>query len=115
MKGKRHTTEEKIRMLREVDGGKPIREVCQEKNLSEATYHRWRKQFGLMEVNEAKRMASLERLALIEVRIKNNGKTLQHTLPSLLRCSREWLLDPHLSWHERSFGTRAPKRKAETN
>jgi putative transposase len=61
MKGKRHTTEEKIRMLREVDSGKPIRELCQEKNISEATYHRWRKQFGLMEVNEAKRMKDLER------------------------------------------------------
>ena len=37
MKGKRHSTEEKIRTLREVDGGKPIREVCQERNISEAT------------------------------------------------------------------------------
>jgi len=61
MKGKRHSTEEKIRRLREVDGGKPIRELCQEKNISEATYHRWRKQFGLMEVKEAKRMKDLER------------------------------------------------------
>ncbi|MGA1600630.1 MAG: transposase [bacterium] len=61
MKGKRHTTEEKIRTLRDVDGGRPIREVCQEKNISEATYHRWRRQFGLMDVNEAKRMKELER------------------------------------------------------
>jgi putative transposase len=61
MKGKRHTTEEKIRALREADGGKPIREVCQERNISEATYHRWRKQFGLMEVDEAKRLKELER------------------------------------------------------
>jgi hypothetical protein len=38
MKGKRHTTEEKIRMLREVDSGKPIRELCQEKNISETPY-----------------------------------------------------------------------------
>lgn len=60
MKGKRHTTEEKIRTLRDVDGGRPIREVCQEKNISEATYHRWRRQFGLMDVNEAKRMKELE-------------------------------------------------------
>jgi putative transposase len=42
MKGKKHTTEEKIRLLREVDGGGSIREVCQEKNISEATHHRWR-------------------------------------------------------------------------
>ena len=59
MKGKRHTTEEKIRALREVDSGKPIRELCQEKNISEATYHRWRKQFGLMEVDEARRLKEL--------------------------------------------------------
>ncbi|MBM3851379.1 MAG: transposase [Verrucomicrobia bacterium] len=48
-------------MLREVDGGKPIREGCQEKNISEATYHRWRGQFGLMEVNEARQLKELER------------------------------------------------------
>ncbi len=47
-------------MLREVDSGKRIRELCQGENISEATYHRWRKQFGLMEVNEAKRMKDLE-------------------------------------------------------
>jgi len=28
MKGKRHTTEEKIRILREADSGKNILEVC---------------------------------------------------------------------------------------
>ena len=50
MKGKRHTTEEKIRALREADEGRAIREVCQERNISEATYHRWQKQFGLMKV-----------------------------------------------------------------
>jgi putative transposase len=61
MKGKRPTTEEKIRMLREVAGGRSIREVCQEKNLSEATPHRWRKRFGLMEVSEARRLKELER------------------------------------------------------
>ena len=47
--------------MREADGGKPIREVCQEKKISEATYHRWRKQFGLMEVDEARRLRELER------------------------------------------------------
>ena len=59
MKGKRPTTEAKIRALGEADGGRAIREVCQERNLSEATSHRWRKQFGLMEVDEAPRLAEL--------------------------------------------------------
>ena len=62
MKGKRYTTEEKIRILREADrGGKTIQNVCQEQNISEVTFHRWKKQFGQMEVNEAKRLKELER------------------------------------------------------
>jgi putative transposase len=62
MKGKRHTTEEKIRILRQGDGGgKAITEVCRDHNISEVTFHRWKKQFGQMEVNEAKRLKELER------------------------------------------------------
>jgi putative transposase len=62
MKGKRHTTEEKIRILRQADGGgRTIGEVCREHNISEVTFHRWKKQFGQMEINEAKRLKELER------------------------------------------------------
>ncbi len=61
MKGKRYKTEEKIRILREADGDKTIGEVCREHNISEVTFHRWKRQFGQMEVNEAKRMKELER------------------------------------------------------
>ena len=62
MKGKRYTTEDKIRILREADRGeKNIREICQEANVSEVTFHRWKKQFGHMEVNEAWRLKELER------------------------------------------------------
>lgn len=35
MKGKKYTTEDKIRLLRAVDGGKTIQEVCREHNISE--------------------------------------------------------------------------------
>ena len=61
MKGKRFSTEEKVRILRDVDAGKSIVEVCREKNISDVTYHRWRKQFGHMELNEARRLKELER------------------------------------------------------
>jgi putative transposase len=36
-------------------------EVCQEKNISEVTYHRWKRQFGQMDVNEARHLKELER------------------------------------------------------
>ncbi|HEY5813823.1 MAG TPA: transposase [Terrimicrobiaceae bacterium] len=61
MKGKRYTTEEKIRILRQADGGGTILEVCRQANISEVTFHRWKKQFGQMEVSEAKRLKELER------------------------------------------------------
>jgi len=61
MKGKRYTTEERIRILREADGGRSIVEVCQEKNISEQTFHRWKRQYGMMEIPEARRMKELER------------------------------------------------------
>jgi putative transposase len=61
MKGKRHTTEEKIRILRDADGGKSIVELCREKNISEQTFHRWKRKFGMMEIPEARRLKELEK------------------------------------------------------
>ena len=61
MKGKRHTTEEKIRILREADGGKSIIEVCKDRNISEVTFHRWKREFGMMDISEARRLKELER------------------------------------------------------
>ncbi len=44
MKGKRYTTEDKIRILREADRGeRTIQVICREANISEVTFHRWKK------------------------------------------------------------------------
>ena len=62
VKGKRYSTEEKVRILREADKGqKTIQDLCRENNLSEVTFHRWKKQLGQLDVNEAKRLKELER------------------------------------------------------
>jgi putative transposase len=62
MKGKRYTTEDKIRILREADRGeKSLQDICRQENVSEVTFHRWKKQFGRMEINEARRLKELER------------------------------------------------------
>lgn len=76
MKGKRYTTEDKIRTLREADGGKAIVDICREKNLSEVTFHRWKRQFGHMELNEARRLKELER---------ENGELKKMLAESLLK------------------------------
>jgi putative transposase len=62
MKGKRYTTEDKIRILRAADcGEKSIQDICRDENLSVVSFHRWKKQFGHMEINEARRLKELER------------------------------------------------------
>jgi len=62
VKGKRRTTKDKIRTLQKADRGqKSIQAICQERNISEVSFHRWKKQFGHMEINEARRLKELER------------------------------------------------------
>jgi putative transposase len=61
MKGKRYTTEDKIRILREADEGKAILEVCRDHNISEVTFHRWKQQLGQVEINDARRLRERER------------------------------------------------------
>ena len=62
MKGKRYTTEDKIRILRAADSGeKTVPDLCREENISEVSFHRWKRQFGQMDVNEARRLKELER------------------------------------------------------
>ena len=62
---KRHTPGQVIGKLREADGelaaGRSIGEVCQKLGVSEATFHRWRNQYGGMKVKEMKRLKELEK------------------------------------------------------
>ena len=64
MKRKRHTPEQIIRKLRDADRmlseGKDIALVCQALEVSEATFHRWRNQYGGMKANEAKHLKELQ-------------------------------------------------------
>ena len=61
MKGKRHSTEEKIRILRQADEGKTILDVCRECNISEQRYHRWKRELGMLDLSQAKRLKELEK------------------------------------------------------
>ena len=63
-KRKRHTPEQIVRKLRDADvmltNGKDLAEVLQSLEVSEATFNRWRNQYGGMKSEEAKRLKSLE-------------------------------------------------------
>jgi transposase-like protein len=62
---KRHTPEQIIRKLRqaevELSKGQSAVEVARKLGITEQTYYRWRKEFGGLRVDQAKRLKELER------------------------------------------------------
>jgi transposase-like protein len=63
--GKRHSPEQIVRKLRQAEGrlaaGAKVPEAARELGISEATFHRWRNQYGGMSSQEAKRLKELEK------------------------------------------------------
>lgn len=61
---KRHSPEQIVLKLRDADAmlnaGQDLAAVLQALEVSEATYHRWRNQYGGMKSEEAKRLKQLE-------------------------------------------------------
>lgn len=60
MKGKHFTDEQKILVVKELDAGMPIKELCRKHSISDATVYNWKRKLGGMEVQDAKRMRSME-------------------------------------------------------
>ena len=61
MKQKQHSMEEIIRILRQADGDETVASICREHNISKATFHRWRRKYGDMDLADAKRLKELEK------------------------------------------------------
>ncbi len=64
MSRRRHTPEQVVRKLREAERllseGSELAEVLKHLEIAEATYHRWRNQFGGMKADDVKRLKELE-------------------------------------------------------
>ena len=65
MKRKRHSSEEIINKLREaeilIQKGQEVPHVCRQIDVTPQTYYRWRKEYGGMRVDQAKRLKELEK------------------------------------------------------
>jgi len=65
MPRKRYTAEQIIRYLRQAEvlssQHKSVSEICREIGVSENTYYRWRKVYGGMGVDQARRLKELKR------------------------------------------------------
>ena len=60
MKGKRYSTEQIIRVLKEREAGVNLGELCRKYGIAEQTYYKWHKKSGGMDAGDARRLKDLE-------------------------------------------------------
>jgi putative transposase len=63
-RGKKHTPEQVVNLLRQIEvaiaNGKSTAVACKEGLITEQTYYRWRKEYGGLKVDQARRLKELE-------------------------------------------------------
>jgi len=62
---KRYKPEQIVNLLRQIEvgiaNGKPIPQACKEAEITVQTYYRWRKEYGGLKLDQAKRLKDLVR------------------------------------------------------
>src|SRR3974390_2380765 len=65
MPNKRHSAEQIVTKLRQIEvlvaQGRTIGQACKEAEITEQSYYRWRKEYGGLEIEQARRFKELER------------------------------------------------------
>lgn len=60
MQRSRFTETQIVKILKEVEGGRLVKDVCREYGISDATYYNWKSKYGGMEASDVKRLKELE-------------------------------------------------------
>ena len=65
MPNKRYKAEQIVTLLRQLEvgiaNGKTVPQVCKEAEITVQTYYRWRKEYGGLKLDQAKRLKELEK------------------------------------------------------
>jgi putative transposase len=60
MRKSRFTEAQIVQILKSVEGGRLVKDVCREHGVSDATYYTWKSKYGGMEAADIKRLKDLE-------------------------------------------------------
>lgn len=60
MKKSKFSENQIIGILKEVEAGRMVKDVCRERGISDATYYQWKSKYGGMEASDIKRLRELE-------------------------------------------------------
>ena len=85
-KGTRYDEEQIIHILKEVESGTAVAEICRKYRIAEQTIYRWRSKYAGLETSELQRLRELE---------SENNRLKKIVAQQALESSRLW------SWHNR--------------
>ena len=100
-RGKRYQPEQVVNLLRQIEvavaNGKTTAQACKEAEIVEQTYFRWRKEYGGLQIDQAKRLKELE---------QENAKLKRLVANLTRRCSdsRSGDCGPRPSWTKAPSG-----------
>ena len=86
MRKSRYSEEQIIRVLQEVESGRPVKEVCREYGIANQTYYSWKAKYGGMDVNEARRLKELELENLSTEGLRQFGDSVQQPRLTVILC-----------------------------
>ena len=61
MKKSKFSENQIISILKAVEAGRTVRDVCRENEIAETTYYKWKSKYGGMQASDIKRLRELEK------------------------------------------------------